>query len=380
MQMNDLQLELDRTKVALMSNKESTFFTTIVFSLKFQWDDSIRTAATNGKYLKWNPQFFLSMPKDERVGVMVHEACHVAYDHMGRLNGRNMRLWNIATDHVINLYLLSRGFKLPSFRLADKRFEDMSAEQVYSILEAEDDQTENQMEDIELPDFVDPNRPTEDEMREHQKHIENVLMRASIQSQMAGCSSGAVPSDIQVFLNKLIKPKLPWTTIIRREVGQMVKSGFTWLRPNRRYFPEHYLPAKWSQKPADMTFYVDISGSVSDRQFNIFVSEIAGALKMFNLKKITIVQFDEVIHHVNIVHNLRELSKIKFSGRMGTDCECIFNHIEETQPKMACIFTDGEFYWYRDKMKARTKILWLINDNEAFTAPFGRVVHHSTKP
>lgn len=387
MNMNELQQELNRTKVALMSSKESVFFTTIAFSLKFEWDDTIPTAATNGYKLKWNPTFFLKSTKGQRVFVYVHEACHVAYDHMGRsLNlflgldetekRRRHSIWNKAADHVINLMLKARGFEMWDWVCCDPCFTGMSAEQVYAILLAEDDQSPNQMEDIELPDLGGEGQPAS--MQEHQKHIENILIRASVQSKMAGEQAGTIPGEIEVFLDNLLRPRLPWTTIVRREVGKLAKSGYTWLKPNRRYFPDLYLPARWATVPAEMTFYVDISGSVSDHQFHVFVSEIAGALRMFNLKKITIVQFDEVIHSVDVVKNLKQLSKIKFSGRGGTDCECIFEHMEANTPGLACVFTDGEFDWYRDKMKSKTRILWLINDNPHFKAQFGRVVHFKT--
>src|SRR5206468_12059992 len=126
----ELQKELNRTKAALMSDREAVFFTTIIFCLKFLWDEGQPTAYTDGYVLGWNPSFFRSLSPDERVGVMVHEACHVAYDHIGRLQGRDPKMWNKAADHVINLDLLARGFKLPSWVLADQRFIGMSTEQV----------------------------------------------------------------------------------------------------------------------------------------------------------------------------------------------------------------------------------------------------------
>lgn len=365
--MNELQQELDRTKIALMQSKESVFFTTIVFSLKFVWDDTQPTAYTDGYTLGFNPAFFLGMPKEQRVGVLVHEACHVAYDHMGRRMGRDMNLWNMAADHVINLELLGRGFKLPEFRLADERFKGMSTEQVYNLLQAEQYNEPNPMADMRDPEQVKP--------EEYKRHIEDLIIRASVQAKMGG-GAGSIPGEVELFIDTLLKPRLPWQTILRREVGALVKKDYSWMRPARRFFPEHHLPSLSNPAPYALTFYVDISGSVSDHQFKVFVSEIAGAIRMFSPPSVTVVQFDTSIKSIDAVRSLAELSKIEFHGRGGTCPECIFEHMETSKPQLALVFTDGEFEWPRDTLKQR--LLWLINDNPGFVPQFGRALHFRT--
>lgn len=367
MNTTDLQHQLDRTKIALMANKEAIFFTSIVLSLKFFWDDACPTAWTDGYRIGWNPKFFLDLPEDQRIGVMVHEACHVAYDHMGRLQGREMRTWNKAADHVINLYLLARGFKLPSWVLADKRFENMSAEQVYDILIKENDQEPNEMEDIRIDETVMAD--------EYKKHVEDIIIRAATITR-ASSRPDLIPGEVEVFLKNLLRPRLPWQTILRREAEAATKTGHSWLKPNRRYFPTYHLPSMWSMGPQNATFYVDISCSVSDEQFHVFVSEIVGSMRMFNFQRITIVQFDTEIKSVDIVKSFRELMKVKFSGRGGTHIGCILDHIENTKPALAMVFTDGGFGWPRDKFRQR--ILWLINDNPTWKPLFGRAIHFKT--
>src|SRR5687768_9394600 len=98
----ELQTALKKAKVHLMAKSDSAFFTTILFSLHFYWRDDILTAGTDGKNLFFNPHFFLSMPMDEQVGVLVHEAMHVAYIHMFRCGTRNKAKFNMAADYVIN--------------------------------------------------------------------------------------------------------------------------------------------------------------------------------------------------------------------------------------------------------------------------------------
>ena len=401
MQTNDIQTALDRAKIGLMQKPDSAFFTTVAFSLKHRWNENIPTARTDGIYMEWNPTFFMGLPPEQRVGVMVHEACHVAYDHMGRLNMGKTRcpdLYNKAADHVINLMIEARGFKLPSFRLADPRFKDMSTEQVYEILEKEASQGKPQPQQ-QMPDIAyspidgdgsgqgdkgdgqqgnDPSQSsggmTPDQLKQH---IQGIIVRAAMASKMAGEKPGSVPGEVELFLDKLLNPKLPWQTLLRRFFTEFSKNDYSWKRPNRRFFPTHHLPSLYSINLQDMTFYVDISASVEDFQFKLFVSEIAGVLKMLKPKKITIVQFDTKIHHVDTVTNLQELSKVKFHGRGGTHIECILKHMEDNKNSVSLVFTDGHFRWPRDRFTG--KILWLINDNEGWPPKFGQAIYFSTR-
>ncbi len=125
---------LNKAKIQLMSKPDTVFFTTVCFSLKHIWDETIPTACTNGKEIRFNPDFFMSLDLEEQIFLLVHESMHVAYMHMDRLNTRNPRKWNYAADYVINHQLISRGFKMPKNCLHDPQYADMSTEEVYNKL------------------------------------------------------------------------------------------------------------------------------------------------------------------------------------------------------------------------------------------------------
>ena len=107
--------EMSRTKIALMSRPDSAFFTTLAFSMRHEWDDTVPTACTDGRRVYWGPDFFMNrlVDSEERLFVLVHECMHPAYMHMIRIPpGACPDRWNIACDHVINLQLIDRGFKI----------------------------------------------------------------------------------------------------------------------------------------------------------------------------------------------------------------------------------------------------------------------------
>lgn len=362
--MDDKQQALNKAKINLMARPDSAFFTTVLFSLKFIWDESIKTAATNGTDIKINSQFFMSLNPEERVFLLIHEAMHVAYLHMDRLETRIPAKFNVAADHVINLMLIERGFKMPSMGLADPKYKGMGTEEVYNLLPDQD------------PNKVDMDiQPSDMPSEELQQEVQDILVRASIQSKMQNDKAGSIPGEIQIFLDKLLDPKLPWNRILQKFMNSMTKSDYSFRKPNRRYFPNHHLPSLYSEKLSNLAIAVDTSGSVSDSDFTRFISEIHCILRMMKPEKITLVQFDTAIKEVNEVRTVHELSKVTFSGRGGTRIEPVLKWANETKPQLLMVFTDGHFRFHGDTTATTT--IWLIHDNKKFASPFGKTIHYS---
>lgn len=377
---------LAKAKVGLMASRESTFFTTLLFSMKFTWDESCPTAWTTGLRLGFSPHFFLWLTPEERIFVLVHECCHPAYMHIGSRRGtRDPQLWNAAADHVINLYLKSRGFTMPRIGLCDSRFTDMSTEQVYTILKDEQDMGQGSPDMQGMEDLREPGQGGPDDTdggmgkADVKRAMDDILIRASVQSKMAGEAPGSMPGDIELYLAKLLDPKLPWQTILRKWLKSLGKFDYSFKKPNRRFFPKHYLPSLWSEGAmVDFQAWVDISGSETDDDFLRFISELHGILRMMKPKKIELGQFDTEIKSINTVKSITELSKVTFHGRGGTRITDVLNHIEKTKPKVAMIFTDGGFRHDRTQIAGNVNVLWMIHDNPNWTAPFGKVIHYNT--
>jgi predicted metal-dependent peptidase len=60
-----------------------------------------------------NPKFALEKSEKETIGVLAHEVMHVITLTFFRQHSRDMTLWNIATDFIMNKMLLESGFTLP---------------------------------------------------------------------------------------------------------------------------------------------------------------------------------------------------------------------------------------------------------------------------
>ena len=103
---------LSKAKILLMTKPNSVFFTTLCFSLRHKFSEEETTASTDGIEVTYSPKFCMGLSPEERVFLLLHETLHCAYLHMVRLMERDHRKWNIAADHVINLQLIERGYKI----------------------------------------------------------------------------------------------------------------------------------------------------------------------------------------------------------------------------------------------------------------------------
>ena len=360
----EIQKAYDKAKIGLMAKPDTTFFTTIVFSLKLIWDRCIPTAATDGSSIRMNPDFFMSLLPDERIFLIVHEAMHVALLHMLRLADREHRKWNKACDHYINLMLIERGFRMPQNGLADSKYKGLSSDEIYALLP-------DPPPDDSFTLDLEPNVAPVDSITQD---IQDILIRAAMQSKMHGDAPGSIPGDIEIYLNKLLNPKLPWQRILQKYIQNLSKHDYSWRKPNRRFFPNHYLPSMFSEKLMDIAIAIDSSGSVSDDDFKVFVSETHGILKMMKPDKITLIQFDGAIKSVDNIGSIRDLMNVKFIGRGGTRIEPVMEWAKENQPKLLLVFTDGDFNFYNTGYKTNT--VFLIHNNPRFESPYGKVINY----
>ena len=64
--------------------------------------DWCKTAATDGRHIFFNKEFFEALSVDQIKFVLAHEIMHNVFDHMGRRDGRHPRIFNYAGDYCVN--------------------------------------------------------------------------------------------------------------------------------------------------------------------------------------------------------------------------------------------------------------------------------------
>lgn len=360
-------IALNKAKVHLMSRADSAFFTTICFSLKHEFTEKIPTAATNGKEIFFNPYFFMKLTRDEQIFLLLHESMHVAYLHMERVQTRNKRIWNIAADHVINLMLIERGYKMPEGGYADPQYTGMSSEEVYALL-LQDPNAGNQEV---MEDLLESDTDTETLQRD----IDDILVRAKIQSEQRKDKPGTIPGDIQIRLKKLLEPKLPYHLILRKYINSLAKFDYSFKKFNRRFFPDYFLPGLHSEKLMDIAACVDASASVRDEEFLQYVSDLDSILRFLKPETMHLVQFDSNLKSIDKIQSPQELRSVNFTGRGGTRIQPVLDWISSAKPKLVLVFSDGYFTQPPYTPPLGTRIIWLIHNNPRFKTEYGKVIH-----
>ena len=365
-------------KITMMMQRDTTFYTAILFSLKQKITDEIPTAATDGKNLLLNPTFFSDLSINERITLLAHEVLHVALDHMHRRDDRDPKLWNMAADYVINYCLVKADYTLPKGGLYDAKYANMTTEQVYALLDKKSEQEKQSLvaqapEDIQYPeDAKDPGSAvTQDE-------VTDIVLTATTQAKAMGQDPGSIPSEIDINLQRTLNPPLPWNIILQNYLTEFKKDDYTFKRPNRRFMPDYYLPTAHSEAICNLAFCVDCSSSVSDEEFNDYITKIYEIKKMLKPTKITIMSFNtKFMNEQELQENEDPFQKLKFNGRGGTRIEPAHEWIAKNKPTVAIIFTDGLFGQTKPH-DPRIPIVWTIYDNPQWKCEYNnRVIHYA---
>ena len=92
------------------------FFGSIIDSMEYIetqncTSNGVPTAGTNGKTIYYHPDID-KLSEKQQLFLFAHEICHVAFEHKKRGEGKDPKIWNYATDAVINAHLKKDGLEL----------------------------------------------------------------------------------------------------------------------------------------------------------------------------------------------------------------------------------------------------------------------------
>ena len=350
-----------KARLWLMNHPGAAFFADICLNLTHVIDNSVPTAATDGRTIYYNTEFFMGLPASHRVGLMLHEVLHVACAHMTRVNGRQQGKFNRACDYSINIIIDQAGFQLPEGGLLDYQYDKMAPEEIYGLLEDEP-------EDEEPGDIIEIDSDDESLMQD----IEDMLVSAQQASERAGDKPGSIPGELERQINKILNPTVPWTAILAGYFTRLARRTYDWKRPNRRFFTQGViLPSKAGHKLCDGAIGVDVSASVLEEQFESTINEAADIIAQQDPDKLHFIQFDtRIAGEVTVVEKLEDLKGIKFKAGGGTAIDPLMQWAKDNNPSWLIVFTDG--YYDPPTIEPSCPVIWAVYDNKNFKAPFGK--------
>lgn len=374
---------LTKARLDLMNMPKATFLTTLALMMKQKVEEvQCQTAATDGLCIFYNPGFFLGLPRKQRPTLIAHEAMHAALDHLELAQSHNVtpekhKRFNKAADFVINDFLVLSGFEPIPGWCHDVKYRGMTTMAVYRQLqEDEADEADGGGGDGEpMDDLMEPgsSEPGMSKSEVSQQVKSNVTAAATATKMKGGDAPGTIPADVQVFIDSLLKPKLPMAAHLRKFFNALDKSNYSWKVINRRFRPM-LLPGLQGKKLGHMAFAFDLSSSCSDEDIRRYVSELYAVIRNLKPERITLLQFTSELKSVNVLKTIRDLANLELRGRGGTCIEPVMEWARTNKPTALCVFTDGEYA--HPSFNPGCPVMWMIHGyfKDRFHCDFGTTI------
>ncbi len=320
--MEDLKQEIANMRTVLTVKAPMFYFFVNYCNIKYNGEtDQIGYSYDNSIVLT---QTWSKLPKQEKLFVFLHELMHILLNHTIRIKQYpNSTLFNIAADFIINNVLSEDfGFSKPTtfspvFKIPVKaEWKTESAEEIANRMLSEANELLNEMKkELKSAGYFESNNPQEgqsDSDEQNKQHLygdikskepskegkegkeetiekgqigdkdvkdnlEKSLNRALHDSLVFSKTAGKMNSFTDRIFQELTESKIPWNRKLRNVLNYRGSSVIsTWKRlprrdPNISPIIRYSIPTIW--------ILVDVSGSISPKEFNQFTSEIFYAQK-----------------------------------------------------------------------------------------------------
>jgi predicted metal-dependent peptidase len=355
------------------------------------WTDQIPTAATDDKFVYFNPEWYFKLTLDERLFVNSHEIEHAMYGHAGinwiyakqgevrYSDGVSIpyisELMNMAEDYVINDQLVKAKIgKMPEGGLhwPEKITGDMSCVDAYRLLWKEarkkkkspgegEGLSQPQREhvsrttdkngqdagpgggkpfDVVLKPGEGQGKDTNEAMSERNENEWSTAIQAAMESAKA---RGQLPLGIEQAFTRRLQPKADWRDVafvtVSRHIGN---DRYTWDRLDPQFaYRRVGVPGRSSFGCDLVVFARDSSGSVYDKTQAVFAAEARGWCELYKPKRIVVIDCDSEVHRWDEVQSGEDIpDEVKGGG--GTAFSPVFDRIaqEGLEPDVLIYLTD----------------------------------------
>ncbi len=346
----------------------------------------LATAATDGRAIWVNPEFYASLNAEERLFVIAHEAWHCILMHFARRGSRIHSLFNIAADLEIHFLLTKEGLTAPFVLPHDPNWNGLSAEEIYERLPKPKGDGDVNVMLVPLTESAHirsrdgggfdqhdlPELPVDEGAAEEVRQIVISVAQTIERAQ------GKLPAHVPAIVEAALRPQLRWQELLAQFVTSCYGGSRRWLPPNRRYVHRRlYLPSSRHERLKAIVA-LDTSGSTQG-DLPRFFTELTSLLKSFGDYELTVIQCDAEIQEVKKFSPyegpLPQDAQWKAKGLGGTDFRPVFKYIGEhgeLEPSLLVFFTDG--LGNAPEKAPKYPVLWLLTSDGKPPATWGQVV------
>ncbi len=378
--------------VQLMLNEP--FYAAVLRGVNFTKTNDIPTAGVLAKdgdvHMWWNPNFVAALPPKHVLGLLMHEAMHLALEHTTSRRYDPHEIHNYAADLAINSEIpedmLPVGGLVPGKafpELTPEQSKDMTPESIARYQRLSDfiaqlplrESTEwyfaRFMENDQIKEDVQNSAgsgmgPLDDhdgwgEMSDEEKELVKGKVRQAVENAVKDCDStgrwGSVSADTRSKLRELISKEVDWRSILKRFCGVSKRGTRTtsWTRLNKKY--AGLTSGVKRGYTSSIAVYIDQSGSVDNASLELAFGELRSLAKR---TKFTTFHFDTSVDEGSEKEWRSGKTPEAHRTRCGgTDFDCVTVHANKNKHRFDgyIIITDGE----APKPKSsRIKRGWLI--------------------
>ena len=432
--------ELQQARLKSATNtvmKDHPFFAPAMAGMPLVLDRTIPTACTDGRVIRFNPDFTATLNDYELVGLLIHEVCHPLFGHLVRFASADRRMANRACDYEINNLLTeysntaSRPIVLPKDAWVDlARLKTKAAEAIYKILQAEelpppppppppkppegdegggesegdgdgkggeegegtkpDDSKDGESKDGSgtKPDkpeggsggqpLPEPVSPGEFEIPkgtpEEIAEQEDKWREILSTSIHASKLRGAAPGEFLEKLQQLQKSPLNMKDILQKYADEFcMDEGST--KPDKRFLANHDMcvAGMEDERIGSLVFVNDTSGSMPARVAEVCCSVIQNAVNTLNADRLIHMDVDSRVAKVREYAPYQPVD-IEIHGRGGTDFRPAFDWVEDNRVAPRVLVYMTDGWGTFPESPPSMPVLWLTWGKGAAEYPFGDVI------
>lgn len=382
----DLTAEQSLTKITFQLIKTQPFYGNVLLRLdSASPTEAIETAAASPFRIIYNPKFIESLAEDEANFIWLHELYHIILGHGFRCGQRNPKIWNIAADFLVNLYIkrdielysshkISLSIPASALMSDEKSIGGKTTEQLYDDLFSQYQAQGG--DEIPFGSFtfkVGDSSYTGDVLNED---LLEKLMGEAMSSEEAaarlkdllasvstlwGNSKGALMRDVK----DLIGTQIPWYRFIRRWLTARLDDEESFESPNKNFlWKKKILPGKSYSDGLleDVIVAIDTSGSITDAMLEDALYQVWSLTNDFEMTG-RVIYWDAGVQADYELKDVSSVVKCKPMGGGGTVIDPVFDYINKTHKstKLIIVITDG--YWAEQTVRPRAPILWVVFGN-----------------
>lgn len=366
----------------------------------------VAIAATDGVNLLLNPDSFFKLTLPKQVFVVSHEILHCIFNHMAIIHtaaaqgtikfpdGSKLpfhhETMNVAMDYVINAILVDSNVgEFDASWCLDKDVAKATDsvldvyKKIYDPAKAggggggSGDIGKGTSFDQHLAPGASQGKDPHQAKGERNETEWGTQIAAAANAARA---VGRMPAGLDRVFRELLTPQVDWrdkiAALFARKTGS---GGFDWRRPDRRLIVRDiYAPGRSGYGAGTVVLAADTSGSIGDRELDVFFAEMAGLLEDVRPKRLVIVWCDAKVHRADEAEDPSDLNVIRYKGAPGgggTNFVPVFEWVksEGIQPEALVYLTDGEGQF--PKAAPNYPVIWgSISKPGKINYPFGDVV------